>query len=416
MSRPGFPVDMNESITVQNHYFDASPPGSVTDGTDTCFYRKVFEDKSGDNTPGWPEHVQTNSYIRSKFTWQQTPLTVDGTVSGGDHDGDTFYGQWGNAFGLDYYPWASFGEFNLSDARSDLEYYLIGKLIDKIQRNRVNLGEVFHTRAQAGQMVGDACTRIALAFNRVKRGDIKGALNAFGLGRRAFRGGGKPPPKGLGVAENWLALRYGWLPLLSDCYNSVQVVHRAWTDKGNAITVKATGERRRHRHVRTLRAQPHGPLLQWVSNEGKVSGKASVTFAVANQLNHSLTQLGLRNPLSLAWELLPLSFVVDWALPIGNYLSSLDYTTGLEFKYGYISYKHQDEVTLSLADSHGQLDYGGGVANASWSGGSGHGTAFVFERNALSGFPSPPIPRLKDPFSPIHMANGLSLLAVAFGR
>lgn len=35
-------------------------------------------------------------------------------------------------------------------------------------------------------------------------------------------------------------------------------------------------------------------------------------------------KVGLTNPLSVAWELIPFSFVVDWFLPIGKYLDALD--------------------------------------------------------------------------------------------
>lgn len=35
-------------------------------------------------------------------------------------------------------------------------------------------------------------------------------------------------------------------------------------------------------------------------------------------------RFGLLNPLEVIWELVPLSFVADWFLPIGDYLSALD--------------------------------------------------------------------------------------------
>jgi len=48
----------------------------------------------------------------------------------------------------------------------------------------------------------------------------------------------------------------------------------------------------------------------------------------------SLKQFGLANPLSIAWELVPWSFVVDWVLPVGEFLDACTATFGLTFKDG----------------------------------------------------------------------------------
>jgi hypothetical protein len=124
-----------------------------------------------------------------------------------------------------------------------------------------------------------------------------------------------------------------------------------------------------------------------------------------------MSQLGMANPLSLAWELLPYSFVVDWFLPIGQFLSSLDYALGLEFRYGWMTVQHRQSWNSRLTRTHGtQFGF-----EADWSGGTGNGKGFYMHREALHSFPFPPLPVLKDPFSPIHMANGLALLSEAFG-
>lgn len=44
--------------------------------------------------------------------------------------------------------------------------------------------------------------------------------------------------------------------------------------------------------------------------------------------------MGLTNPLEVTWELLPFSFVADWFLPIGDYVSILDSTLGYILKGG----------------------------------------------------------------------------------
>lgn len=51
----------------------------------------------------------------------------------------------------------------------------------------------------------------------------------------------------------------------------------------------------------------------------------------------TLQQLGVTNPLLLAWELVPYSFIADWFIPVGDYLQSLDRFLGKEFVKGCIS-------------------------------------------------------------------------------
>ena len=41
-------------------------------------------------------------------------------------------------------------------------------------------------------------------------------------------------------------------------------------------------------------------------------------------------QLGLVNPASVAWELIPFSFLVDWFLPVGKFLESYTDTVGMQ--------------------------------------------------------------------------------------
>lgn len=49
----------------------------------------------------------------------------------------------------------------------------------------------------------------------------------------------------------------------------------------------------------------------------------------------ALASLGLLNPASLAWELVPLSFVVDWIVPVGPFLEAMTAGVGIELSHAY---------------------------------------------------------------------------------
>lgn len=50
-----------------------------------------------------------------------------------------------------------------------------------------------------------------------------------------------------------------------------------------------------------------------------------------------LSRIGLTNPAVLAWDVIPWSFVVNWVIPIGDWLESIDSTVGLDYLGGTYS-------------------------------------------------------------------------------
>jgi hypothetical protein len=55
------------------------------------------------------------------------------------------------------------------------------------------------------------------------------------------------------------------------------------------------------------------------SSNSSIFSRRSYTFEAYEELS-ALRQMGLGNPASILWERLPYSFVIDWFIPIGNYL------------------------------------------------------------------------------------------------
>jgi len=411
---------MVESGMVQNTYerYD----GFQTHGADGFSKKRTrYEDKVGVGTPGWPTAIRTNSYLRSKFTWEQSELSVNGTVNNGFNANGTpsidhFFGNWADSFGLNWSPWDDDG-YNLDTELEIVQSRLMGKLIDDIQSRRVNLGEIYHTRAQAASMVASTANRLAGSFLALRRGNFAGAARyltgADPRTRLRIRtsGSGHATSGAGGIPEQWLALQYGWKPALQDVYNSLETVRRANNDNGDLFSAKATASASADDLKLTRsRAAPHGPDMSVDVTERQVRGNASVTYGIDSSFMSNLSQLGIINPASLAWELLPYSFVVDWFIPIGSFLERLDYTNGLVFRSGWWSYHAKQKVRQRVKTSQ----VTSGNITASWSGGSGQGEAFVMARSAISDFPSVPTPRFKDPFSLTHVANALSLLATAF--
>ena len=416
MSRSGYPINMSETVTVHNSYTNSD--GDNFPNTDSCFVRSFHDDSIGGNSPGYPAVLTENDYVRAKRQWNQSPLTVNGTkVPGtGTHPGNDFFsGDWGNLFGLGYDPTGDNENFPMGEAETEANNKLTYKLINALQSNHAQVQEVYHTRQLAANTLGRTCKRISSAVKNLRSGNVGGAISSLlGSNSAGQRGEAGRITRLLGgVPEQYLALQYGVKPLLADVYNSVQICHEAYSDTGSVHRAESSCSVTLPNKSVFVDANPGwGPRIEYLATGRKVSVKGRIDYSVSGTgMLRSLSELGITNPISLAWELLPWSYVVDWALPIGAFLQGLDYSLGLSFVKGSYTFRHTQNWRSRLVRTKGFMD---GGYTATWSGGTGSGMGFYMHRNVLSGFPLPPLPTLKDPFSPTHMAEGLSLLSQAF--
>lgn len=144
-------------------------------------------------------------------------------------------------------------------------------------------------------------------------------------------------------------------------------------------------------------------------------------YSLGNSVFHNLSSFGVTNPASLAWELLPFSFVVDWFLPVGDFLSSLDAEFGMTFRRGI--YSSQTDVDSTRTYVNRQVNSGsssnGSTVNFYYNSTISNGTVrrrqFRYHRARLL-TSIIRLPTMKDPFSVRHTLNGLALLKVTFGR
>lgn len=116
---------------------------------------------------------------------------------------------------------------------------------------------------------------------------------------------------------------FGWLPLMSDIYQAYQVLSRAHP----AFNV---GVRQSDVYSSSiLSGSAYG--VRQVEYGVQVGGSGRISNPNIALLN----DLGLINPLSVAWDKVPYSFVVNWFLPVGNFLNSLTDLVGYEVSNDY---------------------------------------------------------------------------------
>lgn len=214
------------------------------------------------------------------------------------------------------------------DSMSALRAQAGNRLLDKIRHVDIDLGVALGEFGETFGLFASSARTLAKAYTQARRGNVAGVVRAF-TGSSAQSRVTDVAKSGAGALLTW---RYGISPLVSDCWS-------AWNVLTGDPVVKSV------RRVKT--AMSKTVVVEDLNTSGYYHDtgtafmriRGEVDFRVTNPVLKTLDQLGLTNPLSVAWELVPLSFVVDWFLPVGDYVQSLVPPQGVEFVDGWWSEK-----------------------------------------------------------------------------
>lgn len=344
------------------------------------FYSSKTKGSSPEGPDGWRNPAPYKHYVtysarpRGKWKWRTgtSEVTIDGYWPGTPHQP----------------VWPNY-DLSLKQA-AEIEALL------QLKDQRINLAQVWGERDQLARLVGDTATRLARAYKAARARKFREAAKHLGA-------------KWRGTPRNWLELQYAWKPLLGDIHGAVQEIQdippHEWL-----VTVKGTSQRN---WIETSSLTAHGGSASfYVKDKHFQGGFVRLDYHPDDDFMILVRRLGLSNPLTLAWELLPYSFVVDWLWPIGDWTSSLDAAIGFNFRSG--SFSRIRRVHRTLSPSWENHDSSVKEIWADFEGGVFKGTELI--RTLYSSSPLPRPPSTKNPGSLLHMANGLSLLAEAFGR
>lgn len=216
------------------------------------------------------------------------------------------------------------------DARNEA----VVKALNRIADGKANMGENLGTMGMTLRMLKNPVSFLAKGLHKVYSDR---SLRPFI--RESRRSLERKGPLNF-AAERYLEYVYGFKPLVQDIHGLIEMAK----EKGELpLLLSGYGKA-----LRKASPRPH----TW--NRG--SGRSNVTFRITggeanakiqcklyaqidpdSQGLRSLNQLGLLNPVALAWELASFSFVVDWVLPIGPVLNALSAPAGLKFVNGSIS-------------------------------------------------------------------------------
>jgi len=284
--------------------------------------------------------------------------------------------------------------------RSVIDSEALAKLYANAKESTVNLGIMFAERKQTSDLILSTAKSLADGLRDMRRGNPRTLGKFLGVDPRKVSKGSSLPLSPKEMAKRWLELQFGWTPLYNDMYGALESLAKArdrvWRTK---IAATATFRKQTSHHNESWDGVP---LRR--SENAIYARKYVVYVSVSHEGRKSLSELGITNPLSVLWEIVPWSFAIDWFLPVGRFLDSLDAFSGLEFEKGSNTSFERTDVRYRAQTTVGAF---GGYTRVSATAGKLH---VDVNRSVLNGLPAFPLPYFRPNFSDTRAVTALALI------
>lgn len=293
---------------------------------------------------------------------------------------DNSNGNWSQTIGCTY------GELGLPLAAPDLMAtaynQALGRLYEQIRGDvdlSIDLAEMHKTQSMMKQTL-KGMSNLALTFRKMKRSNPRDWGNL------------------------WLEFTYGWKPLASTIYGGLK---RALTQDPSTVRWLRSSAMERFEFATVDRTTTSGGYTQTTRKTYGFNGvKIKAFYNVQGDRLDQLAGFTSLNPVSIAWELTPYSFVVDWFVDVGGYLRNYENSVlyGSSFGGGYYSQlrvEQLQEIYSAAANTSSGSSYSnkrGGVRHVK------------FERKILSASPKPMLPQWNPHLGPYRLVSGAALL------
>jgi hypothetical protein len=297
--------------------------------------------------PRWPGTSYDNPGYADRSvnrTWhrQKRPYTLPLNFS--------YQMSWVETYSLlPVYQATNGGEFNydifspqLTDERSWAKNAALAKFNGKVKDTASWLVTLVEHRQAMGMLV-KRLFQMADVTKALLKGRVDVAAQELGIfGSREYRElkkYGRVKANAKAAANNFIELSFGWRPLVSDIYSSIDILQR---DIGPQ-PVRVTSRIRTDKVIEST-------VSWYVALKGYVQCTIGGYVSVSNPNLYLANSLGLVNPATVAFELIPWSFVLGWFVNVEQFLSQFTEYAGLNVSNPY--YTEGSKITNNWVNRH----------------------------------------------------------------
>ncbi len=196
------------------------------------------------------------------------------------------------------------------------------KLMDKVKGDTSSLAVTAAEGREAFVMVAKRVTGLYRAYRHLRKGEFKQFCKELSVDpkrkHRSLVRSASNEASGL-----WLEYWFGWSPTVQEIGSTAMAL------SVNPVLATVT-ERAGSGFKLTERSVTVGNTSKrTIKQSGKGVVRHGAKFTLSNENLFLANRLGLINPMLVAWEVVPFSFVVDWFTKFGSYLESFTDLAGL---------------------------------------------------------------------------------------
>jgi len=201
------------------------------------------------------------------------------------------------------------------------------KALVKIADAKVNVAVALAEARKTSDLIYDTARRIDKAYRAFRRGHLGEVAKILNI----------TPGK---IHNSWLEYKYGWMPLLMDVKGAAEFFAQQHVVRSPKFQVSAL-ETVTKTYPKTTTHAAYGSSVVDATRERFVTAsytcRAKIWCELSNPHLSALQQIGLTNPALVAWELVPFSFVFDWFISVGDWLTGLTALDGVTVRRAMIS-------------------------------------------------------------------------------
>lgn len=132
-----------------------------------------------------------------------------------------------------------------------------------------------------------------------------------------------------------------------------------------------------------------------------MKGTGKVLFEISDPLFLLMSEIGVTNPATVAWEVTPWSFAIDWFIDVGDFLAQFDAWSGLSYEGGSVTWTFEQDISASWQE---------------WTENKGHARTKSHLKNRYIGYkPSFRLPAISNPFTSLDRARNQIALIIGKG-
>lgn len=266
-----------------------------------------YKKQSGVNTP---------LHLRTQGRFTNNPYTMEQIYQLNPTIEPMFYTDWGAGYPVppNSRAFSSWFQVQSSWGSPVSNASVIADLSAKWRDGPVDLGMYFSPEGRESLlMVGSTLEKLIRGTNALRKGNFGGFLSEIRPVPPSHRRSSYEKFTQGDLSGSFLAAHLGWTPLIQDIYNAPDCF------RGAEYQSESVKVRKGHTGNYCKFASPR-PKLSLINN-----GCFGVTGLNAKFRRPPAfaERFGLDNPFRIAWELVPLSFVADYFLPIGDTIEAL---------------------------------------------------------------------------------------------